>query len=101
MSRQDILNEIDAERAYQDGRWGHAADDTKNAPNDWAAYIAHHATRWFTGGFAPYKRGAVDAFRKEMIKAAALAVAAVESVDRQRAEKGSAFYEIAETADGP
>ena len=90
---RDILNEIERERAYQDGKWGHKADDTKNEPNDWVAYIAHHSSRWFSGGFAPYNTPTVDAFRKQMIKVAALAVAAVESLDRQRITDGAAFYE--------
>lgn len=94
MTRSAIFNAIDKEREYQETRWGNTADDTKNTPNDYAAYIAHHSTRWFTGGFAPYSQSAVDTFRAQMIKVAAIAVAAIESLDRQRAASGKAFYEV-------
>lgn len=89
-----IFNEITEELSYQEKRWGTKADDTINRPNDWVAYISHYATKWFTGGFAPYSDMGVNGFRKSMIKVAALAVAAVKSLDRQRENKGSAFYEI-------
>lgn len=89
----NVYDEIKAERDYQDGRWGHRADDELNRPNDWSSYIAHHSTRWFSGGFPPYSASTVDSFRKQMIKVAALAVAAVESIDRQRAENGRPFYQ--------
>lgn len=96
MERQDIIKEIDAERTYQDGKWGHEADDTKNQPNDWVAYIAHHSTRWFNGGFAPYPAATVAEFRKQMVKTAALAVAAIESLDRQTRDEGKPFYQVDE-----
>jgi hypothetical protein len=88
-----ILEEIDKEREYQRGRWGNTADDTINSPNDFIAYIVHHTGRWFDGGFKPYSSEAVNRFRAQMIKVAALAVAAVESIDRQRAATGHTFYE--------
>jgi hypothetical protein len=91
--RTEILNEIDAERDYQIGRWGNNADDELNEPNDFVAYMNAYATKWFPGGFAPYTPETVDAFRKSMIKTAAIAVAAVESIDRQREEAGHTFYE--------
>jgi hypothetical protein len=96
MARQGIYSEIEAERDRQQRRWGDAADDTKNTPNDWAAFIGHHATRWFGGGFAPYDAATVRAFRAQMIKVATLAVAAVESLDRQARERGKPFYEKGE-----
>lgn len=93
MERQDILKEICVEREYQEKRWGNIADDTKNEPNDWAAYIAHHATRWFNGGFSPYDKQTVGQFRKQMVKVATLAVAAIESLDRQTRDGGAPFYQ--------
>ena len=89
----EVYNEIDAELTYQYERWGIDADDTKNTPNDFVSYISHHSTRWFNGGFAPYDKQTTDTFRKQMIKTAALAIAAVQSLDRQRAANGRAFYE--------
>lgn len=95
--RQYIFNEIDAERAYQDGKWGHRTDDTLNTPWMWAAYIAAYATKWMVGTFAPLQRAVTDDFRAKMIKTAAICVAAVESIDRQRAGGGSCFFETGAT----
>lgn len=88
-----IFNEIAKEREYQVGRWGNDTDDTVNEPNDFVAYMMAYSTRWFPGGFAPYSPETVDAFRKSMVKTAAIAVAAIESIDRQREEAGHTFYE--------
>jgi hypothetical protein len=90
--RAGILLEIADEREYQDNKWGNA-DDEVNEPNDYIAYMNAYSTKWFPGGFAPYTPETVDAFRTSMIKTAALAVAAIESLDRQRDEAGHAFYE--------
>lgn len=89
----NAYDEIKEEREYQDKRWGHHADDTHNKPTDYVAYIAHYSTRWFPGGWAPYSAKTVEEFRTSMVKTAAIAVAAIESIDRQRAEQGGAFYE--------
>lgn len=91
--RGNILNEVNNERNYQVQRWGNDADDTVNEPNDFVSYITHYASRWFPGAFVPYETAAVDKFRESMIKVAAIAVAAVESIDRQRKENNTAFYE--------
>lgn len=80
----DVYEEIKAERAYQIERWGNDKDDELNRPNDWVAYIAHHSSRWFPGGFAPYSPEVLDEFRKQMVKVATLAVAAIESHDRKK-----------------
>ena len=90
---QDIFNEIANERNYQRERWGDEADVTINTPNDFVAYITHYASRWFNGGFEPYPSNVVDAYRTSMIKVAALAVAAIEALDKQRANSGRAFFE--------
>ena len=94
-NRNQILEAIEAERDYQDGRWGTETDDTVNRPNDYIGYISHYATKWFSGGFPPYTPQNVDEFRESMIKVAAIAVAAVESLDRQREANGTTFYEEA------
>lgn len=88
-----IFDEIRKERDYQTEKWGNTADDTLNTPNDFIAYIAHYSTRWFAGGFAPYNSSDVGRFRTMMVKVAALAVAAIESLDRQRAANGKTHYE--------
>lgn len=89
----NILEEIKAEREYQITKWGNDADDTVNTPNDFVTYITGYATKWFPGGFFPIQPEATDKFRECMIKTAALAVAAAESVDRQRETQGHTFYE--------
>lgn len=81
----DIYEEIRKEREYQIAKWGNDKDDELNNPNDWVAYITHHSSRWFPGGFRPYDRETLEVFRKQMIKVATLAVAAIESHDRKMA----------------
>jgi len=93
MSLDTILGEVKSERVYQDKKWGHKVDDSLNSPNDWVTYICNYASKWFPGGFPPYNENVVEDFRAKMIKTAALAVAAVESIDRQRDTHGKPFYQ--------
>lgn len=88
-----IYDEVKQEREHQIQKWGITPDDTLNTPNDWISYIARYATTWFTGVFPPYPGQTVDSFRTSMIKVAAIAIAAVESIDRQRNATGKTFYE--------
>ena len=97
MNREAIFKEIDEERNYQTERWGDGTDDMVNTPWKWATYIGLYSTRWMDGSFR-LRDNTVDAFRKCMIKTAAICVAAVESLDRQRAANGRAFYEHDETS---
>lgn len=73
--RGDIIQAIEAERASQDEKWGIEFDD-KNTANDWAKYICDYA-----GGAAPLHFDA-DNFRHKMTQVAALAIAAIETLDR-------------------
>lgn len=91
---ETIYDEIKSERKYQTHKWGNETDDTMNEPNDFVSYIGAYMSKWFPGGFVPYTTETVDEFRKSMIKVASIAVAAVESIDRQREEGGHTFYEI-------
>jgi hypothetical protein len=91
--KMDVYDEIREERRHQAKRWGDQRDDTRNTPWMWCAYIARHATKWMSGGLTPIGGAATNSFRTCMVKVAAIAVAAAESVDRQRAEHGHAFYE--------
>lgn len=91
--REGIYSEIESERHYQDTKWGVGTDDTVNTPWMWVSYIAAYATKWMVGTFAPLKRETTYDFRAKMVKTAAIAVAAIESLDRQRAANGHAFYE--------
>lgn len=92
MSRESIYAEIEKERKYQEDKWGIEVDDTKNTPWMWVNYITKYSTQWLTGIFTTPTRS-VDLFRLSMIKVATIAVAAVESLDRQRNRNGKAFYE--------
>ncbi len=93
MSRETILAEISYERTYQQGKYGDSKDDTYMTPDQWVADITQYATRWRPGTYLPHSAIVVDDFRANMVKVAALAVAAIESLDRQRHADGSAFYE--------
>jgi hypothetical protein len=76
-----IFDEIQAERQHQVERWGVEKDLEVTAPVGWIAYIAHHATRWQMGGFAPYDRATLTTFRNQMVKVATLAIAAIQATD--------------------
>lgn len=74
-TRMRILTNVSDERDYQDKKWGIAFDD-KNTINDWGTYINHYvtnATRMDAGNGEQYKA---------LIKVAALAVAALETLER-------------------
>lgn len=79
---QHVLNEVGSKRAYQQEKWGDEADDRKNDPMAFVGYIAHYGTRWFAGGFKPYSRDTLEAFRQSMVDVAAIAVAAIQWADR-------------------
>ena len=76
-----VYTEIQNEREYQNKRFGTTFDD-KNNPYNWAAYIGQYATRNLIGD--PTAVVKAD-FRTSMVKVAALAVAAVEALDRSEA----------------
>lgn len=75
MSIQEIQSERDAQRA----RWGDANDD-KWTPAEWAALLAHYATRRTVGDLRAVD---VAAFRADVVKVGALALACVEALDRK------------------
>lgn len=83
-TRNGVLAEVSAERDYQDEKFGGpSVDDRENGYMEWVTYIAHFSTRWFGGGFPPFSAETDSAFRRAMIKVAALAVAAIEQYDRK------------------
>lgn len=79
-----VLVDIEKERAYQNKRWGPDFDDKHNTPFHWGIYIANYATRWpwLIEDPAEFRKVLLE-FRKRMVQVAALAIAAIESVDRQ------------------
>ncbi len=81
MSRDKIFAEINAERQYQEDKWGNDNDDKLNTPFHWVTWVTQELTRFTNGTWNP----PVANFRKAMVKTAAVAVAAIESVDRKSA----------------
>lgn len=77
MNRNVIFDAIEKERAYQDGKWGDT--DAQNNEYNWAAYIGAYTNRSLTGfpGLDTERR---EHFKKDMVKVAALAVAALEKL---------------------
>jgi len=73
--RENIFEQINQERDYQDGKWGVGFDD-KNTMNDWFTYIAIY------GGRACEMARTKEEQRKFLLKTATLAVAALEAFDR-------------------
>jgi len=77
-TRPQIFEAIEKERAYQDEKWGTRFDD-RNTVNDWAAYInTYLGERTTKMGLTPEQQ------REGMVKVATLAVAALESFDRNQ-----------------
>lgn len=71
ITRQEIFGNINAEREYQDRKWG-TEFDSKNTVNDWVTYITNYLGKAST---IPFNE---NTFRVNMYKVAALAVAALE-----------------------
>ena len=70
---QKILGEIKAEREYQARRWANDFDDKNNLDN-WIRYIGTYCSR--------AAQGPPSQQRRDMMKVAAIAVAACEAFDR-------------------
>jgi hypothetical protein len=67
--RQSIYRDIEAERRYQDEKWGDEFD-SKNTLNDWVTYITVYAGRAAEMG--------QETPRQKLLKVATLVVAALE-----------------------
>jgi hypothetical protein len=80
--KPDIYDEIQNERQRQDKKWGGAKHDDEHAYRDFVEFIKRHANK---ATYNPNDLDYVDlpTFRKQMIRVAALAVAAIESHDRR------------------
>ncbi|MHC4188374.1 MAG: hypothetical protein ACYSUB_01640 [Planctomycetota bacterium] len=72
---QKVLEEIQAERDYQDRLWGTEFDDQNDLDN-WIRYIVTYSAR---AAQAPSEQQ-----RRDMVKVAAIAVAACEAFDRNK-----------------
>jgi hypothetical protein len=74
-----IIGEVEMERAYQAAQWSLAHDET-HTPNDWIALLTRHAGLAANDGAG---KDDEERFRKQMVRCAALAVAAVGALDRR------------------
>lgn len=74
MTQASIIAEILAERARQDKQWGGSKHDDEHVAGEWLEFIANQAEKM---AYIP-----TDA-RMRFIKIAALAIAAIESIDRR------------------
>jgi hypothetical protein len=75
---QHVIDEIDAERARQDVQWGGPAHDDQHHPDEWIDYINKQARAGWLAAVTPHP---VE-YRERLVKIAALAVAALESMTR-------------------
>lgn len=73
-SRESIFDAINAEREYQNKKWGEEFN-SKNTLNDWVAYIASYTGKAVTLPFD------ANTYRTSLLKVAALCVAALERGD--------------------
>lgn len=70
-----IFRDVQGERARQDAKWGGPQHDDEHDPSEWVDFIVEHAR-------GPVRVGPYT-FRKQMVRVAALAIAAIESHDRK------------------
>lgn len=84
MSREAIYGEIATEREAQDARYGGEGHDDQHTFNDWIVLCCRYASKAAAYPACSEGRTVEDSkrFRANMIRVAALAVAAVEYVDR-------------------
>jgi hypothetical protein len=83
--RQAIFNAIETERHAQDDRWGGPDHDNQHGPLAWVGFIVKQLGKAVSASQDPaYPIGpkAGGAYRRALIKAAALVVAAIEVHDR-------------------
>jgi len=78
-----VVEDIKSERELQDYKWGGPEHDDTHKPEEWQTFIVEHARRAVHAAWGRPAPG--DDYRQQMIRVAALAVAAVESEDRRAA----------------
>lgn len=72
---EEIIEKIKQEREKQIEQWGNDFDDT-NTAHDWTSYVCHYATE---ASWNPWDE---EKFEKNMLKAASVAIAALQSLYR-------------------
>lgn len=78
MSTESVIAEVVKERRRQDAKWGGPEHDDKHSPCDWHEMICDY-NGWARRMIA---MNSPDEARQRLIQVAALAVAAVERIDR-------------------
>ena len=71
--RKIFFEAVEAERKRQDQQYGGRSHDIMHTPSDWAVFIAYQASK------SAYCRVTLSGFEFQMIKVAALALAAFEA----------------------
>lgn len=77
MSLQQVISDVEDERLHQEDRWGVVNDDC-NTIEDWCVYMSKYTLK------ASRSEPNSATQRRRLIQVATLAVAAVESFDRNR-----------------
>lgn len=74
-----VLDDVARERLAQDAQWGGPAHDDQHSVDDWSSFIDYQLSFiWY-----PAKEPTPAEIRARLVKVAALAIAAVESLDRK------------------
>lgn len=84
-NQESIFQEIRLEREHQDKKWGGSEHDNEHGAYDWAAFITYYlgkSVELFVNEVGQ-PQGKLLMFRYNMVKIAALAIAAIEAVDRK------------------
>lgn len=76
--RMDIYDEIKNERIEQDKKWGGASHDDSHTPEEWSSFIRQRLAKSMTA----------ERRRYQLVRVAALAVAAIEAHDRTVKRQG-------------
>lgn len=78
-----IFDEITQERIRQDAKWGGPEHDDTHTPSDWHNLNAEHVFRTIEYDVDSRQWYPTPAYRQQWVRAAALAVAAIQAYDRQ------------------
>lgn len=95
-----VYDEIQAERQAQDEQWGGQDHDDSHVIWDWSSFLRRFAQKahdegdqeW-EGDNRRWKPSSFSARRRRLIQVAALAVAEIESIDRNRERAASTLNE--------
>lgn len=79
----EIFDEILRERERQDAKWGGQKHDDKHNHLDWVTFVGSHSAASLTLSLAPEVSKGMW-FENQMVRVAALAVAAIQSSRRKR-----------------